>query len=768
MGKDIRYKKGISPGELYSEIIVERSFEEEDDEKLVKEKPSVFVSFCKRLYAFAPSLGQNAKFTPELQEAVRFLNWDLKPAEFSAASKLALIISLLIGLIIAVIAINLGPVSDFLKGAIGDLGPMVVFAVPLVLALYITNFIQQFPLNAALMEQRKALTYVPEIIGYLIMSLKLTPNLEKGLEFASKNGKGKISEDFKKILWDIQLGTYDTVAEALDELAYKWGKYSSEFKQALMMVRASILEETEAKRYALLDKTMENILASIKDKMEQYARDLSQPSIVLFYIGVLLPLILIIILPVGSAFTGSPLAQPLVLILIYNVGIPLFAYFYALKVIRTRPPTYEPPIIQDNYPGLPKKWKMKLGTTEMDVRFLVAIVFVLGIIFSVGLSTQGLPPKFLMPDQTEQQIVAADKSYAEVLDRAGRTPDYFDDTGTLYQQYVRQGLSEEKALDKVKLDRAQFFNTAENDVTPSLLVFGVIITFAICIYLFFHYSTVYKRKAQMEIMELESEFKDSLYVLASRLGESRPVEEALEHTRRFLPNLKISERVFGKTIDNIRMMSLPLEQAVFHPVYGSLVNVPSKIVQGGMKIMVDSVQLGVNVAAKTLISLSLQLENSEKVNKVMRDLVSEITNMMITMSTFIAPVVLGITTALQKVVMVTLASIIGSNISNEPQGSSLNLPPGVPLGSDISSGVSGNFLKPDAFGSMVTPLQFLLIVGFYVIELAVIMIFYVTKVQEDNDLMFKMNLAKFLPISMVAFVAAVIASNLVVAGFGGG
>jgi len=76
-----------------------------------------------------------------------------------------------------------------------------------------------------------------------------------------------------------------------------------------MMIRASVLRTASQKRYSLLDKTMSEMLDSIKNKMENYARGLSQPSTVLFYIGVLLPLILIIILPVGSAFTGAPLAR---------------------------------------------------------------------------------------------------------------------------------------------------------------------------------------------------------------------------------------------------------------------------------------------------------------------------------------------------------------------------------------------------------------------------------------------------------------------------
>ena len=62
---------------------------------------------------------------------------------------------------------------------------------------------------------------------------------------------------------------------------------------------------------------MDEVLLTIKEKMEAFARGLSQPTIALFYVGILLPLMLIIILPIGSAFSGMPFANPVVLFLLY-------------------------------------------------------------------------------------------------------------------------------------------------------------------------------------------------------------------------------------------------------------------------------------------------------------------------------------------------------------------------------------------------------------------------------------------------------------------
>lgn len=766
--REIKFKKGISPGELYGEISTPRPEFKEDLSRLVKPKLPPFVQFCKRVYSMAPALGKGAKFSEEYQSAINFLNWDLKPEEFNATIKFVMMFSLfaavaLIAILFAFPAFLLLPLMSFL----GGLAYMYVIIIPILLVFLLVNYVQKYPLNAAKLEQKLALTYVPQIVGYLIMALKLVPNLEKAIEFAAEHGKGKIAEDFKRMLWDVQLGVYNTLSEGLDALAYRWGEYSSEFKHSLMMIRASVLEDTEEKRYAMLDKTMSNVLESVKGKMEDYARSLSQPSTVLFYIGVLLPLILIIILPIGSAFSGSALATPLTLFLIYNIGIPLIAFYFARKIIIERPPTYTPPVITDDYPGLPGKWKMIVGKTVLDIRIVILLVLIVGFAGSFYISAEGIPPKTLFNlGEDEPQFLPADKKLEEALEEAGYEKNYFEKDGKLFKelQIEYAGKSKEDIWNMVVLEQTIF--TIEYDTTPYLFAFGLILTFSICFFIFLYYSTIYKKKIQNKIMNMETEFKDSLYVLASRLGENRPVEEAIDHTRKFLPRFSISERIFGRTVDNIKLMGLSLESAVFHPKYGSLMRIPSEIIVSGMKILVDSVHLGVNVAARTLISLSLQLDNAEKVNKKMKELVADISGMMTTMASFIAPMVLGITTALQKIVMVTLASIVGSGLSDKLAGiDTTTAAAGTDLFGGGMSSFGKDFLKAEAFQGMVSPLMFLIIVAIYVLELVIIMTYFTVKIEEDNDLKFRLALAKAIPIAMIVFMISVVASNMFVSGF---
>lgn len=770
--RDRKAKREVSIGELYRKIVVPRDvFWKEREHELKKKRRPAFVRFCKRIYKLFPTLGSDKPFSEEYKSAIDLLGWELKPEEFSAAVRFVFFIVLITGLLVWVMLILSPAVKTLRVVPFGAYLPLLGF---LVASLFITRYVQRYPLVAVNVEIKKSLAYIPEIVGYIIMSLKLTPNLEQAAEFAASHGRGQIALDFKKMLWELELGVYATIAEGLDSIAYRWGKYAPEFKRALMRIRACILEESEAKREVLLNRTMDELLSSIKEKMENYAHSLIQPSIALFYIGILLPVILIVILPVGSVFTGMPWANPLVLIFIYNISLPLLALYFARGIIKTRPPVYEAPEIPDNYPGLPPKGKIKTKSGTMDIKTVVFIVAVVGILCSYYLHVEGFPPKSMLISLAGEeivQIIPADKTEEEVLKMNGYPPTYFDiPEGEYYKIVLRSlrasGLSGEelkkKAEHEVRLARLTFFMTPGNDITPYNLWFGILLTISACLFIWLYYNNVYKRKMQEKVIQMEYEFKDSIYIIASRLGENKPMEEAIKHAVEFLPHYLISKEVFSKALDNINVLGMPLYSAFFDHKYGAAEKQPSNIIKTGMRLALDAVALGVNIASRSLVSFALQLDNSERVAKLLKSLVRDITTMMMTMGVIITPIVLGVTTALYKIVVQTTVKVVESGVFEYTKRQTL-----------ITRSMPGPFaranilewIKVEAITQIAEPMMFILIVGTYVMEIVLIIIYFATKLEEDNNLLVKMNIAKYLPVALVLYVVSVMFSNIMIGAF---
>lgn len=771
-------KEEVSIGEMYQKIVVPRDvFWQEKEEILKKRAKPGFVILCKRIYQMVPSLGSEEPFKDEYRNAIDLLGWDLKPKEFSAAVRFVFLITVLASFIIWFILIN-SPAAKILRTVpFGLYMPLFAFVTA---SLLITRYIQQYPLTVVNIEIKKSLAYIPEIIGYFIMSLKLTPNLEQATEFAASHGRGQIAQDFKKMLWELELGIYATITEGLDSIAYRWGRYAPEFKRALMRIRASILEENEAKREVLLNRTMDEMLASIREKMENYAHALIQPSIMLFYIGILLPVILIVILPVGSIFTGMPWANPIALIAIYNIALPLTALYFARGIIKTRPAVYEAPEIPDDYPGLPPKGKIKTKTGTMDIKTAVAMIAVFGLVCSYYFHLEGFPPKSmllmmskLMRSESEEivQIIPADKTEEEVLQMNGYPAGYFDIPNGAYYKMIERSLRasgytgeelKRETEQEVRLARLTFFMSPGNDITPYNLWFGILLTISACMFVWLYYHSIYKRKMQQKVIGMEYEFKDAIYIIASRLGENKPMEEAIKHAVEFLPNYTISKEVFSKALDNINVLGMPLYSAFFDHRFGAAERQPSNIIKTGMRLALDAVALGVNIAARSLISFALQLENSERVAKLLKSLVKDITTVMMTMGIIITPVVLGVTTSLYKIVVQTTIKVVESGIFERIRSQTI-----------ITQSMPGPFaranildwIKVEAVTQIAEPVLFILIVGIYVMQIVLIVIYFSTKLEEDNNLLVKVNIAKYLPVALVIYVISVMFSNTLIGAF---
>jgi hypothetical protein len=713
------------PGEIYRSISIDSRDFTKDTDKLFQKKTHPYVSFSKKISKKFPGLGKNAKYNNNFEKAIDFLNWDLSSEEYSAATKFVVLINILIAIFL-IFASNV-----FLSGTFAKLfgneymSFVLCFGIPTIMALYTIITFKNYPLSKVEDEKIKALTFVPEIIGYLIMSMKLVPNLERAIEFAAEHGHGKIAEDLKKLLWEVKVGIKNSVAEAVDELAYKWGDVSAEMKKGLMKIRACVIETSDAKRYQLLDQTMADTLSSIKTKLEDYARTLTQPTMIMFYLGVLLPLLLIIVLPVGSAFSGSTLARGVYLVMIYNIALPITTIIFARTVIKKRPPTYVPPKIPNNHPDLPPKNTLKIGKVNINVFIVIIIIVVVGTFTSIYL----------------QQNFG--KTRENVLIAAGLDP--------INPEFRDQD------------HEASFWSTPENNITPHYVIFGVLLMITMSLSLWCYTTSIYKRRIQLRTEKMEGEFKDALYIIASRLGENKPIEDALDHTRNFLPRSLIAQSVFGKTIDNIKILGLNLQSALFDKNYGALKNNPSTIINGAMQLLVDSVQLGVGVAAKTLMSYSLQLRNTDEVNKMLSTLIKEITSTLSSMAKFIAPIILGITTALQKIVVSTLISIAQSGTLQEMEETMSTISTaGVGMeGVNVGGAISGMAaIDTEVIATIASPTTFTIIVAIYVIQIVLIMTYFTTMIEQDNLTLVKLRIAQTLPVSIILFIVTMILSNM--------
>jgi len=269
----------------------------------------------------------------DFAQTIKFARLNVEPYQVVFFSQIFLIFSILLFLVIDLIVFIL---SHSLI--------MTMFAVLLTIIIPFIGYfvILNYPFTRAAALRIRMLGFMPEAISYMVMSLYLNPSLEHAVAFASENTEEPLSSDLKKILWGVYLREYDTIEEAFVTFAYDWGQWNDSFKRSLYTLRISSMRSTDKERKETLDKAAEIIMEGSKRDLIAYAEGLYVPTMVLFSMGVMLPLILaslLPILPIGKDMTWT-------LVVAFDIVIPGIFWVYAKKIINEKPTLSTPPDIE--------------------------------------------------------------------------------------------------------------------------------------------------------------------------------------------------------------------------------------------------------------------------------------------------------------------------------------------------------------------------------------------------------------------------------------
>jgi Flp pilus assembly protein TadB len=241
--------------------------------------------------------------------------------------------------------------------------------IPLLTLVYLSEYIKIY---SRWMKVR-SLGDMPEILSYMVMSMKLVPNMEVAIRFAGESSDRPLAKDLRKMLWNLHVREYRGMDDATLEFANIWGKNSEYFKRALHLIKSSTSEPDEAQRIITLNRALDIVLENTKKLMENFASRLKSPTYVLYSIFILIPLALVALMPaitvVGIRFGIGTL------VILYNIALPLATFAYAEYILMQRPATFVPQSIPDSHPEL-KGIKKKKATTAI-ISFAMAVTIVL-------------------------------------------------------------------------------------------------------------------------------------------------------------------------------------------------------------------------------------------------------------------------------------------------------------------------------------------------------------------------------------------------------
>ncbi len=187
----------------------------------------------------------------------------------------------------------------------------------------------------------KAAGEAPMLIGYLTMAMKITPNLERATSFAGEQLDGQMGKELKQKISEGHLRVHSGGDEGLSKFAKRWGRVCPELDRSVYLIRSSVDERTKDNRMRTLGRALELVLQGARERMQNFASSIYLPTLVIYSMGVLLPLVFVVILPVLSVIDiHVGLVHVLVL---YCFLLPLIVYLLSNQVLSKRPATLRPP-----------------------------------------------------------------------------------------------------------------------------------------------------------------------------------------------------------------------------------------------------------------------------------------------------------------------------------------------------------------------------------------------------------------------------------------
>ena len=550
---------------------------------------------------------------------------------------------------------------------------------------------------------------VPAIL-YMVVYMKHTSNLERAVEFASQHLEGPLALDFKKIFYNVEIGKFSTIKQSLDNYLEVWRDYAPEFVESVHLIQSSLYEPSDSRRVQILEKALQVILDGIYEKMLKYSREIRSPLTNVYMLGIILPTLGLALLPLASTLLGGIIQWQHVFI-IFNIIIPFLVFYMTSEVLLKRPGGYGEASVLENNPGYPQFISKKPWINGA----LIAIPFII-----IG----------LIPFIFQSSLVNA----------LGFQNDY-----TLKEL----GISFSAFADTHIFD----FKTQDGGKVGPFGPIGVLLSLFIPLGIALGFSTVYRLKtkelikAREQTKLLEEEFTNSLFQLGNRLGDGIPAEIAFAKVAEATRG-QATQNFFSLVNVNIQQLGMSLDSAIFDKKRGAIIFYPSTLIATSMKVLVESVKKGLQVAARSLMSISEYVKNIQKINQRLRDLLAEVVSDMKSNMTFLAPLLAGIVVGLSAMITLILNRLQGFQeaVGNQDSGVS-------------GLGTVGTITQIFDVTKMIPPYFIQVTIGIYLIEIIFILTAALVTVDSGKDILKeKYDISRYLKTGISLYLLTALAS----------
>jgi hypothetical protein len=640
-------------------------------------------NYCEKIIPITP----DKKSIPDIEEALRISHLNISPTavySFTAMVSISIIF----------LSIILGFVIPFMLTG-GNFNSFFFVFFGFIMAAVMLLPLSKLPFIISNQWRMKASNQMVLSIFYIVTFMRHTPNLELAVDFAAEHLSPPLSLDFKKVIWDIETNKFDNITESLDNYLQSWRKHNPEFIEAIHLIESSLYESSDDRRRNALDKSLQVILDETYEKMLHYTHDLKGPITTLHMLGIILPILGLVILPLVVAFV--PEAKWYHLFAFYNILLPVLVYYLGREILSTRPTGYGGSDTSELGPLIEKDQvtiKFQGSKEGLNVTPMFVGLFLFGIFLFIGIS-----PLLINALSPGLDIAITDRGIVPVQDLENQDQVYG------------------KLLDY------RTVNTEFGPVTDgpyglgaSLLSLGIPLAFGLGLGYYYKLQTTGLLEIRERTKNLEQEFASALFQLGNRLGDGIPAEIAFSNVAMVMKGTN-SGKFFELVSNNIVKLGVGVEAAIFDKDIGALKHYPSSIIESSMKVFLESSRKGPLIASQALLTVAEYIKSMHRVDERLKDLMADIISNMKSQISFLTPAISGIVVGITSMISQIIGSL-GERLSE--------------LGG-VDAPVAGGGLLEMFGGGGIPTYFFQAIVGLYVVQITYILSIMINGIQNGTD-----------------------------------
>jgi hypothetical protein len=533
-------------------------------------------------------------------------------------------------------------------------------------------------------------------IFYIVTYMRHTSNLEHAVDFAAEHLPPPLSLDLKKVIWNVETGKYESVKESLDAYIETWKKWNMEYVESMHLIEASLYENSESRRLDSLEKALRLMLDETYEKMLHYAHNLQGPLTMLNMLGIVLPILGLVILPLVVSFMEG--VKWYHLMALYNLALPVGVYYLGRVVLSTRPSGYGETDISKNNPEMKKLSNIviKIGNSDVQLSPIYGAMILFALLFLIGLSP--ILMHFLAPGW---DVVYTQNDGVQIIDN------YKIPEGKFYFLGYRE-------------DNGNYIGPF--GLGAAVISLFIPLAFGLSMGVYYRIKSKNLIKVREESKKLENEFAGALFQLGNRIGDGLPVEIAFSKVADVTAGTT-SGRFFELVSLNITKLGMNVESAIFDPKRGALVYYPSNLIESSMKVLVESSKKGPIVASQAIINVSEYIKQIHRVDERLKDLMADTISSLESQISFLTPAIAGIVIGITSMITTILGSLKDQMtiLRSTTDAGGLG-------GAGLSAGIDG-----DMFGLGIPTFFFQMIVGIYVVQIIFIMTMIVNGIRNGAD-----------------------------------